>query len=228
MAASPLVSVQWLHEHMHASPTGLVILDASYPMPGEKRDVAKDFEVARIRGAQLFGIKNCSDKSSPHPNMLPGADEFSAFVKNFGIGRNSHVVVYDNNSKFGIFSAPRVWWTFRVFGHSRVSVLDGGLPEWIAKGFPTDNGPPQSDPVKSGRKRRYAMTYKHWGGVVAHWRGEGAFSCHAAVKKLFSVWGVSLLWTLMRGLLGAPWCLVGLVGAGANISTGIWVPVSAT
>ena len=35
----------------------------------------------------------------------------------WGIGPNTHVVVYDNQEDFGIFSAPRVWWMFRVCFH---------------------------------------------------------------------------------------------------------------
>lgn len=31
-----------------------------------------------------------------------------------GVSNDSHVVVYDNNEKFGLFTAPRVWWMFRV------------------------------------------------------------------------------------------------------------------
>jgi thiosulfate/3-mercaptopyruvate sulfurtransferase len=47
------------------------------------------------------------------------------------------VIVYDT---LGIFSAPRVWWMFRVFGHEKVSVLNGGLPAWQGKGYPTTSG----------------------------------------------------------------------------------------
>ena len=39
-------------------------------------------------------------------------------------------------------SAPRVWWTFRVFGHERVSLLDGGLSKWKAEGRPLETGAP--------------------------------------------------------------------------------------
>ena len=29
----------------------------------------------------------------------------------------------------------------QTYGHDRVSILDGGLPMWIAKGYPTVSGP---------------------------------------------------------------------------------------
>jgi thiosulfate/3-mercaptopyruvate sulfurtransferase len=45
------------------------------------------------------------------------------------------IVVYDSA---GIFSAPRVWWTFRVMGASDVVLLEGGLPQWVAEGHPVD------------------------------------------------------------------------------------------
>ena len=46
--------------------------------------------------------------------------------------------VYDER---GLFSAARVWWTFRTMGARRVQVLDGGLPKWIAEGWPVEIGP---------------------------------------------------------------------------------------
>jgi len=39
-------------------------------------------------------------------------------------------------------AACRVWWMFRLYGHEDVSVLDGGLPKWLAEGRPTDDLPP--------------------------------------------------------------------------------------
>ncbi len=65
--------------------------------------------------------------------MLPGAMEFGAAVSKLGIGANDRVVIYDSA---GVVSATRAWWMFRVFGHDRVAVLDGGLPKWLAEGRP--------------------------------------------------------------------------------------------
>ena len=69
--------------------------------------------------------------------MLPSPDVFASYVGKLGIDNNTHVVVYDNNEQLGLFSAQRVWWTFRVFGHNKISVLDGGLSKWIADGYST-------------------------------------------------------------------------------------------
>jgi thiosulfate/3-mercaptopyruvate sulfurtransferase len=69
--------------------------------------------------------------------MLPTPGEFAAAVGALGIGNDDTVIVYDGA---GIFSAPRVWWTFRVFGHDKAAVLDGGLPKWRREGRPIETG----------------------------------------------------------------------------------------
>ena len=57
--------------------------------------------------------------------------------RNLGINKKSKIVV---NDSLGVYTSPRVWWLFKVMGHANVSVLDGGLKEWIAsKGKLTDN-----------------------------------------------------------------------------------------
>ena len=76
--------------------------------------------------------------ASPLPHMLPTPQAFADAVGKLGIGNADTVVIYDGA---GVFSAPRVWWTFRVFGHDNVAVLDGGLPKWRREGRPTESGP---------------------------------------------------------------------------------------
>jgi thiosulfate/3-mercaptopyruvate sulfurtransferase len=58
-------------------------------------------------------------------------------MRAMGIGDGLTIVVYDG---VGLFSAPRVWWTFRTFGVRDVYILDGGLPKWKAEGRPLDFG----------------------------------------------------------------------------------------
>jgi thiosulfate/3-mercaptopyruvate sulfurtransferase len=55
-----------------------------------------------------------------------------------GIGDGMKIVVYDGA---GLFSAPRVWWTFKTFGARDVAILDGGFPAWAAEGRPVEEGP---------------------------------------------------------------------------------------
>lgn len=105
----------------------LIVLDASYFLPNEGQDARANFAAAHIPGAQFFDIDQIADTSSSLPHMLPTPKAFAAAVEKLGIGSQSDVVIYDQR---GIFSAPRVWWMFRVFGHHNVRVLDGGLPGW--------------------------------------------------------------------------------------------------
>ena len=55
--------------------------------------------------------------------------------------RSLHIFSYDSP---GIFSSPRALFMFRSFGHCDSSVLDGGLPAWLAQGLPMESGPPQA------------------------------------------------------------------------------------
>ncbi len=127
----PLVSTDWLAERL--SRDDLKILDASWYMPSQQRDARAEFEREHIACAQFFDIDQIADRSSKLPHMLPSAADFGAAVGALGIGNEDEVVIYDGA---GIFSAPRVWWTFRAFGHSRVAVLDGGLPKWKRDRYP--------------------------------------------------------------------------------------------
>ena len=69
--------------------------------------------------------------------MVPSAARFSSELRSLGVGSGDHLVCYDGK---GIFSAARLWWMARAFGHASVSVLDGGLPEWTRCGLSIENG----------------------------------------------------------------------------------------
>src|SRR5215469_6910315 len=119
---SDIVSAEWLKDNL----SKIRVVDASWYMPDDKRDTAKEFEEAgHIPGAVFFDIDGISDHGTPLPHMLPAGDQFARQVGALGIGDGDMVVVYDS---MGIFSAPRVWWMFKAFGHDQVAVLDGGLP----------------------------------------------------------------------------------------------------
>ncbi|KAL6888723.1 hypothetical protein ACP4OV_009749 [Aristida adscensionis] len=126
----PVVSAQWLQQHLGLA--DVKILDASWYMPEENRDPMQEYQVAHIPGAIFFDIDGIVDRTTDLPHMLPSKEAFAAAVSELGIRNQDKVIVYDGK---GFFSAPRVWWMFRVFGHSKVWVLDGGLPQWRASGF---------------------------------------------------------------------------------------------
>ncbi len=142
----PLVSTDWLAERLGRP--DLKILDASWYMPAQARDAKAEYAAAHLPGAQFFDIDAVADASSGLPHMLPSPAEFGAAVGALGIGNEDDVVIYDGA---GIFAAPRVWWTFRAFGHSRVAVLDGGLPKWKAENRALETGPAKEPIAKNFR-----------------------------------------------------------------------------
>ena len=131
---SNLVSTDWLEAHLK----DVRVVDASWYMPDEKREPAKEFEAGHIPGAVFFDIDGIADRSSGLPHMLPSPGEFSRAVGALGIGDGETVVGYDGS---GLFSAPRLWWTFKAMGHDKVKVLDGGFPKWKREGRAVETGP---------------------------------------------------------------------------------------
>ena len=131
--ADALVSTEWLAAHLAAPDVRVV--DASWTMPADGRDPKAEFAEGHIPGAVFFDIDEISDSASPLPHMLPAPEKFSARARRLGLGDGNRIVVYDGS---GLFSAARVWWMFRAFGHDDVAVLDGGLPKWQAEGRPLE------------------------------------------------------------------------------------------
>jgi thiosulfate/3-mercaptopyruvate sulfurtransferase len=129
------VSTEWLAEHL--GDPNLAIVDGSFYLPALKRDATAEYLAAHIPGAVQFDIDAIADHSTNLPHMLPSADVFAAAVGKLGIHDGMTIVVYDGA---GLGGAPRVWWTFRVFGAENVLVLDGGLPKWKAEGRATEAG----------------------------------------------------------------------------------------
>ena len=128
-----LKSTDWLAEKL--GQPGVVVVDGSYYLSTMKRDAQAEYRAGHIPGAVFFDIDEVADDSSDLPHMLPGPKMFGEAAGKLGIGRDDTIVVYDG---VGLFSAPRVWWTFRLFGAKNVFVLDGGLPKWKAEGRPVD------------------------------------------------------------------------------------------
>ncbi len=131
----------------------LVILDASWHMPAEGRNAHAEYLAEHIPGALFFDIDEIADTKSALPHMLPPPEKFSSRMRSMGIGDGSRIVVYDSA---GLFSAARVWWTFRVMGVQDVSVLNGGLPKWKREGLPLESGEPTARTARHFTARRNA------------------------------------------------------------------------
>jgi thiosulfate/3-mercaptopyruvate sulfurtransferase len=138
-----LVTTEWLAQHLRDP--NVVIVDGSYFLPTQKRDARAEYRANHIPGAVFFDIEAISDDSTDLPHMLPGTTQFNEAVGALGIGDDDIVVTYDSS---GLFSAARVWWTFRVMGAKKVFVLDGGLPQWKAEGRPLETGDTKRAPRK--------------------------------------------------------------------------------
>lgn len=134
-----LIGTQWLAERLDRP--GLRLLDATWHMASEGRDAEAEFRAAHIPGAGRFDLEQISDPDTTLPHMLPSPDRFAEHAAAMGIGDDDHVIVYDTH---GLYAAARAWWMFRVFGHDRVSVLDGGFPRWQREDRPTETGAPRS------------------------------------------------------------------------------------
>jgi thiosulfate/3-mercaptopyruvate sulfurtransferase len=132
-----LVSTAWLAAHLRDP--DLRVLDASWFLPDMNRDAKAEYKAAHIPGARFFDIDEIADTRSGLPHMAPPSEKFISRMRAMGVGDGHQVVVYDGA---GIFSAPRVWWTFRLMGKTDVAVLDGGFPKWVAERRPVEDMPP--------------------------------------------------------------------------------------
>ena len=137
-----LVSTAWLAQHL-ADPD-LRVVDASYYLPMQNRSARAEYDQRHIPGAVFFDIDEIADTTSSLPHMLPSPEKFASRVRKLGLGDGNRIVIYDSQ---GLFSAARVWWEFRVFGHKDVAVLDGGLPKWQREGRAVEAGEPAAVPA---------------------------------------------------------------------------------
>lgn len=132
-----LVSTTWLAAHM--KDPDLRVIDASWYLPDSGRNARAEYLSAHIPGARFFDIDEITDHRSALPHMAPPPEKFISRLRAMGIGDGHQVVIYDGS---GLFSAARVWWTFRLMGKTDVAVLDGGLPKWRAEGREIEDMPP--------------------------------------------------------------------------------------
>ncbi len=135
MTTPNLVSTQWLADQLNNP--HILVLDASWHLPATKRNAREEFLAGHIPGAAFFDLDAASAQDTPLPHMLPTPEAFAAFMKKLGATDAKHIIAYDT---VGLFSAARLWWMLKWFGHERVSVLDGGLLKWKAEGRPLETG----------------------------------------------------------------------------------------
>jgi thiosulfate/3-mercaptopyruvate sulfurtransferase len=138
MIENALVSTDWLADRL--GHPRLRVVDGSIYLPNSGRDAAAEYAAGHLPGAIFFDLEASSDRRSPLPHMLPPAADFAERMSALGLDDADDIVVYDGSG--ANLSAARVWWMFRVFGHERVAVLDGGIRKWQREGRPVETGTP--------------------------------------------------------------------------------------
>ena len=137
-----VVSADWLEERL--GQPGLSIVDGSWYLAAQNRDARAEYDAGHIPGAVFFDQDSVVDPDSDLPHTLPSPELFGQFAGSMGIGSGDTIVVYDGP---GMFSAPRVWWMFRLMGAGQVHVLDGGLDGWKREGRPLTDRPTRIAPT---------------------------------------------------------------------------------
>ncbi|MFC1459152.1 sulfurtransferase [Microvirga arabica] len=138
MKPSPLVSVEWLSDHLTVS--SVLIVDIRSAENGGRAA----FEAGHIPGAvhSDYAADGWRITEGGAGGLLPNAAHLSALLSHIGITPEHHVVIVSAGEAASDFSAAaRVYWTLKAAGHQQVSILDGGLRAWQDAGQPVENGP---------------------------------------------------------------------------------------
>lgn len=147
---SPIVSTDWLFEHLNSPDVHIV--DASWYMPNSGINPKTEYEKCHIPNAVFFDIDEICETNTSLPHMAPSPEKFSSRARSLGMGDGIRIVIYDQQ---GIFSAPRVWWMFRLMGHEDVVILDGGLKKWLSENKPVE------DMLPIRRERHFSVKYRN-------------------------------------------------------------------
>ncbi|PDQ34786.1 MAG: hypothetical protein B5766_09350 [Candidatus Lumbricidophila eiseniae] len=138
---SPLVSLEWLADHL--GDQRLVVVDASTsatnPVTGMPMGAHDAYLITgHIPGAVYADTADSfREPGAPFPPARPGLERLEQVLRALGIDNTSTVVIYD--SAFGQWAA-RVWWILRAAGLDRVALLNGGLSGWRQAGHPEERG----------------------------------------------------------------------------------------
>ncbi|KAI1702213.1 rhodanese-like domain-containing protein [Ditylenchus destructor] len=156
-----LIDVEILNSRMKLN-KNLKVLDASYEPEGNavdptifqdlyygkwdkliKEKKGLQYERSHIPGAIHFNLNVATYPSWNERQALYPADLFQEYVRRLGINKNDEIVVYSRGTLGGMLHAARVWALFRIYGHERIRVLNGGLEAWRRADLPTDNEKPE-------------------------------------------------------------------------------------
>jgi thiosulfate/3-mercaptopyruvate sulfurtransferase len=122
-AFGPIVSPEWLHEHI--DDPDLRIIDFRWSLKGGTGLEA--YEHGHIPGAVFVELDAVTGKEGGGRHPLPTGEQFGREMRKAGVMNDYKVVVYDDA---GGSIASRLWFLLRWFGHESQAVLDGGIAGW--------------------------------------------------------------------------------------------------
>lgn len=121
----------------------VTLLDVRWRLGGPS--ARADYESGHVTGAVFVDLDRdlAASPSSAGRHPLPEAPVFGAAMRRAGVRSHVPVVCYDYRDGT---TAARAWWLLRYFGHSSVSVLDGGIAAWVAGGETLTTESPAVEP----------------------------------------------------------------------------------
>ncbi len=126
-----LVDTAWLNAHLD---------DADVRVLDTRRN---GYDEGHIPGALRFDQEITRDATNP-PTFLPSAESLARSIGDLGISSTTRVVFYDD---VGGVLGTRAWVVLRHYGHSRVSILNGGWLTWMAEGRDVSIETPEVTPA---------------------------------------------------------------------------------
>lgn len=137
-----IVTADWVEKQLGAPEFRVV--DASWYLPAQGRNGALEYSEGHVPGAIFFDQDAIADHSTGLPHTIPSPEQFAEAVGKLGISDTDTIVVYDGP---GFFTAPRVWWLFRIMGAEKVFVMEGGIDGWKKEGRPLQIDLPEPAPA---------------------------------------------------------------------------------
>lgn len=131
--ASPVVSADWLEEHL--GDPGLRILEIS------NVNEPIGYCDGHVPGAAWLYWKGACWHETDRQFVTPEA--MAALFGSLGIGPDDTVVLYGEPVQYGTYA----FWAFTMAGHKNLRVLDGGRRKWLAEGRPLSRTVPALPPV---------------------------------------------------------------------------------
>lgn len=163
MSFGPLVSTQWLADHL--GDPDILVFDTTRYLPNEPGDGHAEYLLSHIPGARYWDSELVSDADSNLPSTVPSASRFAVEAGKLGIGKGTRVVFYDRK---GLSTAARAWWLLGLFGFDDAAVLDGGLPKWLAEGYDVDGNEPPAVPAREFTASLRASRLRGIGDLLAN------------------------------------------------------------